>query len=476
MRIRTRLNYSTLQHSNRQFSFWRRNSFQHSLKLRIILSMKLHCQGQKWESKWKGSGFVVMEFILFLPFVFDESLFGVNVNRDENILVADHDSLRVIDKKRKYDWTTSKINQFTWHVETCWCGQSVWMKKLWFLIVLDLKKRVVIFDKKGKWIKSFGSSGSQEGTVQKSVGCGCGWRRDELLSQILRIIESKFFNDDGTFYSLFWFERFSCNFLSLPLGSLRWIERAILWFLRLGITGFKWWILKEILFDVLEQKVLKILNYIVQEVLMWMEKGGLLSRNLRTEEWPFLRKDGTFLYSFGSGQMSHPSGVVVDSFGSILVSDRDHMSVQLWEQWRGGGGGGGGEGGGGGGGRWGIRLSPSIRFFKRRFWGFSLLNISIDYRFSLFLFFFVLLSLFLNKKKIQKTKPNLKNNSKVKKKKRKWQKKIIQIKFSCWEKDFIFHFLFVSLFLLFFLSFFPFSLSFFSCIQNKNWPFPSLLE
>ena len=41
-------------------------------------------------------------------------------------------------------------------------------------------------------------------------------------------------------------------------------------------------------------------------------------------------KDGTFLFSFGKGRMRKPFGVVVDSFGTIIVSDSDNNSIELW--------------------------------------------------------------------------------------------------------------------------------------------------
>ena len=41
-------------------------------------------------------------------------------------------------------------------------------------------------------------------------------------------------------------------------------------------------------------------------------------------------KDGTFLFSFGKGQMKKPCGVVVDSFGTIIVSELKKNSIELW--------------------------------------------------------------------------------------------------------------------------------------------------
>ena len=40
-------------------------------------------------------------------------------------------------------------------------------------------------------------------------------------------------------------------------------------------------------------------------------------------------KDGTFLFSFGKDRMKKPDGVVVDSFGTIIVSD-EHKSIEFW--------------------------------------------------------------------------------------------------------------------------------------------------
>ena len=41
-------------------------------------------------------------------------------------------------------------------------------------------------------------------------------------------------------------------------------------------------------------------------------------------------KDGTFLFSFGKDRMTNPRGVVVDSFGTIIVSDYEQKSIELW--------------------------------------------------------------------------------------------------------------------------------------------------
>ena len=42
-------------------------------------------------------------------------------------------------------------------------------------------------------------------------------------------------------------------------------------------------------------------------------------------------KDGTFLFSFGKHHMSEPHGVVIDSFGSIIVSDWAKKSIEVWD-------------------------------------------------------------------------------------------------------------------------------------------------
>ena len=42
-------------------------------------------------------------------------------------------------------------------------------------------------------------------------------------------------------------------------------------------------------------------------------------------------KDGTFLFSFGEHYMRDPCGVVVDSFGTIIVSDNKKKSIELWK-------------------------------------------------------------------------------------------------------------------------------------------------
>ena len=42
-------------------------------------------------------------------------------------------------------------------------------------------------------------------------------------------------------------------------------------------------------------------------------------------------KDGSFFFTFGKGQMKDLRGVVVDSFGTIIVSDSEKKSIELWK-------------------------------------------------------------------------------------------------------------------------------------------------
>ena len=42
-------------------------------------------------------------------------------------------------------------------------------------------------------------------------------------------------------------------------------------------------------------------------------------------------KDGTFLFSFGQRHMKFPQEVVIDSFGTMIVSDYQRGSIELWK-------------------------------------------------------------------------------------------------------------------------------------------------
>ena len=42
-------------------------------------------------------------------------------------------------------------------------------------------------------------------------------------------------------------------------------------------------------------------------------------------------KDGTFLFSFGQHHMKRPYGVVIVSFGTIIVSDYEKKSIEFWK-------------------------------------------------------------------------------------------------------------------------------------------------
>ena len=51
----------------------------------------------------------------------------------------------------------------------------------------------------------------------------------------------------------------------------------------------------------------------------------------RNKRVSVFEKDGTFLFSFGQHHIKDPSGIVVDSFGTIIISDFEKNSIEFWK-------------------------------------------------------------------------------------------------------------------------------------------------
>ena len=59
-------------------------------------------------------------------------------------------------------------------------------------------------------------------------------------------------------------------------------------------------------------------------------EGRIVVCDRGNERVSVFEKDGTFLFSFGKPHMVNPYGVVVDSFGTIIVSDYNKKSIEFW--------------------------------------------------------------------------------------------------------------------------------------------------
>ena len=59
-------------------------------------------------------------------------------------------------------------------------------------------------------------------------------------------------------------------------------------------------------------------------------EGRIVVCDRGNERVSVFEKDGTFLFSFGKHHMVNPYGVVVDSFGTIIVSDDNKKSIEFW--------------------------------------------------------------------------------------------------------------------------------------------------
>ena len=199
------------------------------------------------------------------------------------------------------------------------------------IVVLDYSRdshRVVILNKEGELIKSFGSKASQDGQFDKPRGVDVDGEGRIIVSDTHNY-RIQVFENDGSFIRSFGSKGSSENQFNLPYGVVVDGDGNIV----VGDFG---------------NHRIKVVDIEGNFIRCFGTKGSgdsqlcypisvdvdgedrIVVSEFGNRRVSVFKKDGTFLFSFGKGRMKKPRGVVVDSFGSIIVSEVDKESIEIW--------------------------------------------------------------------------------------------------------------------------------------------------
>ena len=198
------------------------------------------------------------------------------------------------------------------------------------IVILDSKEldfQVVVLNKEGEFLRSFGSNGSKSG--QFNFPCGIAVDKEgHIIVSDTGNNRIQVFDNDGCFIRSFGSFGSAEGQLNDPMaiaidrrnGHLVICDRGNFRIQVMDIEGnfIRCFGTKG---DGDSQFVL--LNDVDVD-----GEGRIVAVDWKTERVSVFEKDGTFLFSFGEDD--HPHGVVVDPFGSIFVFDAEWNSVNMY--------------------------------------------------------------------------------------------------------------------------------------------------
>ena len=255
---------------------------------------------------------------------------GVSVNSDGNIFICEPDGseLKVRDKEGN-EMIESTIQKTIDSLHLKPFDVSIGLNDQ--IVVLDWsqdRNRVVILNKEGELIKSFGSKGSQNGQFYGAKGVDVDGEGRIIVSDTYNH-RIEVFENDGSFIRSFGSFGSSKGQFNYPCGVA--VDRD-------GNIVVSDWGNHRIKVIDIEGNLIRCFGtkgsgdsqlYCPMGVDVDGEGRIVVSEegNVRVSVF---EEDGTFLFSFGKDRMKKPYGVVVDSFGSIIVSDFEKKSIEFW--------------------------------------------------------------------------------------------------------------------------------------------------
>ena len=257
--------------------------------------------------------------------------FGVSVNSDGNIFICEgwEGGLKVRDKEGN-EMIESTIQKTIDSLELKPVDISIGLNDQ--IVVLDRSqycRRVVILNKEGQLIKSFGSKGSKDGQFNEPFGVD--------VDEVGRIIVAdtynhriQVFDNDGSFLRSFGSYGSSEGQFNFPSGVV--VDRD-------GNIVISDSLNDRIQVMDIEGNFIRCFGtegsgdsqFDCPRSVDVDGKGRIVVCEEGNRRVSVFEKDGTFLFLFGENHMKDPQGVVVDSFGTILVSDWEKKSIELWK-------------------------------------------------------------------------------------------------------------------------------------------------
>ena len=261
-------------------------------------------------------------------FPLKQEVLGVSVNSDGNIFVCEGPrGLKVRDKEG------NEIKSFQKTIDSLQLEPvdvSIGLNDQ--IVVLDHSQdsfRVVMLNKEGELIKSFGSKGSEDGQFNGP----CGVDVDEEGRIIVADTENnriEVFDNDGSFLHSFGSKGSSEGQFDQPnsVGVDRDGNIVICdsWNHRIQVMDIEGNFIR--CFGTRGSGVSQLKSPKSVDV---DGEGRIVVCDSGNGRVSVFEKDGTFLFSFGKRHLKGPFGVVIDSFGSILVSDWRKKSIELWK-------------------------------------------------------------------------------------------------------------------------------------------------
>ena len=251
---------------------------------------------------------------------------GVSVNSDWNIFTCEYAGGLEVRDKEGNEMIESTIQKTIDSLELEPSDVSIGLNDQ--IVLLD-HCRVVILNKEGALIKSFGSGGSEDGQFNDPSGVDV----DEEGKIVVADIDNhriQVFDKDGSFIRSFGSKGSSEGQFNYPYGVVVDRDGNIV----VSDSGND----RIQVFDIEGNFIRCFGSYGSGDSRFNCPtsvgvdgEGRIVVCDRRNERVSVFEKDGTFLFSFGEDHMKYPSGVVVDSFGTIIVSDYKKKSIEFWK-------------------------------------------------------------------------------------------------------------------------------------------------
>ena len=255
---------------------------------------------------------------------------GVSVNSDGNIFICEgRGGLKVRDKEGN-EMIESTIQKTIDSLRLEPVDVSIGLNDQ--IVLLDHSQgshRVVILNKEGELIKSFGSIGSEDGQFNEPFGVDVDEEGRIIVCDTYNH-RIQVFDNDGSFLHSFGSKGSSEGQFNEPYCGVVDRDGNLVisdgWNHRIQVMDIEGNFIRcfgtkgsgDSQFDFIRGVDVD-------------GEGRIVVCDSENERVSVFEKDGTFLFSFGQHHLKDPNGVVIDSFGTIIVSDNKKKSIEFWK-------------------------------------------------------------------------------------------------------------------------------------------------